>query len=156
DRAGRVRLYGCVEGGQVAGGCGAAGEFEGAGALYGGVRVAGGVSGACVAGDGAREQRQRRQAQSDDAACSEGARVRDGVSAGLGRGIVSVAADDGREGQCRARGGAAAGLCRTDAREEADLCFVCRESARAWAVAERAAVALYRRAARGAYRQRGE
>ena len=69
-----------------------------------------------LAGDGGRERRRRRARLDHDPARRQGPRVRHRLPAGLGRRSVSPSARARRERARRARGGAAARLCRADAR----------------------------------------
>ena len=82
-----------------------------------------------------------------DAACGEGARIRDRVSAGLGGRAVSVAALARRERPRRARRGTAACLCRPHTRQAPRQNHVCYEPANPRPVADDDPLALSRRSA---------
>ena len=73
---------------------------------------------------------------------------------GWEEGLFPVAAHDGRERACGARGGTPPRLCRADAGEEAHPHFLRRQSPRAWLLAERAAVALHHGNSRRPCRER--
>ena len=74
-------------------------------------------------------------------------------SAGLGRRPVSLTAHNGRKGQYRPRRGAPPRLCGPDPRQVAHLYQFRRKPSRARPMAERTAIALYRRIARRPCRQ---
>ena len=86
----------------------------------------------------------------DDAARRQGPGVRRGVPAGLGGGPVPAPAQPRRERPGRARGGAPAGLRRPDARQAPGQGQLRPEPAQPRPVAGGGALALRRRAARGA------
>ena len=85
----------------------------------------------------------------------QGARIRHCVSARLGGRAVPEPARDGGERARRTRKGAASGLCRADPGTTSRLRFVRRQPPYPWPVAECHALALRRRTAVRAYRDRG-
>ena len=152
DRARRIRLYRDVAGRQIARRAGPARKPQGAGRRDGRVREPRRLSRACQPGHGQRRRQRRRHGQSDDAAQRQGARIRHGVSAGLGGGAVpEPALGRGARAQ-RPRRGAPPRLCRADPRAAAGACLVCRQPAHPRPVAELGALALHRRIAGGADR----
>ena len=132
----------------LARGRGPAGEPEGADQRPAGVRLPAGVPRACRAGDRQCREGRQRHGQRHDPACRQGAGVRHRVPAGLGGRPVPQPARARRQGPGRPRGGAAAGLCRPDARAQAGLRLLRRQPARLQPVAGRDPVALPARSCR--------
>ena len=153
--AGRVRLYPDVAAGSQPAGPGPAGEPERADPLHARVRDAAGLPGARRPGDGRRHGRRRGSHRADDAARRQGPGIRGRVPARLGGGVVPPSAQPGRRRQRGPGGGAAAGLRRPDPREADGQGELRPEPAQSRLVADRRAVALRRRAARGARRRGG-
>ena len=151
---GGKRLYRHVEGRAHRRRRRTAGKPERADALDGGVPESGRVPRTCFAGDGRRERRGRRAGVDHDAARRQGPRVRRRLFAGMGGGIVSPPALARRERARRARRGAAARLCRADARALSGENLFRRQSPHSRPVADDPALALHRRIAGGACRGR--
>ncbi len=110
-----------------------------------------------VAGDGRPDRRGRRTRQPDDASFGQGARIRHGVPARLGRRAAAASAEPGRGRPLGPRRGAAAGSCRADAGEAARQDHLRPEPAEPRHVADRTPLPLHRRiAGRSHHRRRGQ
>ena len=115
--------------------------------LHGGVRHARGLPRARVAGDGCADRGRCGARQPDDTAFGQGTRIRYRVPARMGRRAPPPSAKLGRGGTLRPRRGAAARPCRAYAGAEARQDHLRPEPPYARDLADRAAVALHRRAA---------
>ena len=131
----------------LARGRGPAREPEGAHQRAAGIRHPARLPRARGAADRQCRASRQRHGERHDPARRQGPGVRHRVPAGLGGRPVPQPARARRQGRGRARGGAAAGLCRADARAQAGLCLLRRQPARLQPVAGRHPVALPARTA---------